>query len=73
MLGFSVFERRRLHIRARAKVNLGLEVLSRRPDGYHEILTLLAAVELADRVTLEAAPGDLAVECDAPGVPSGPD
>src|SRR5262245_39471750 len=78
MLAFSVLERRRrLTVRARAKVNLGLEVLGRRPDGYHELLTLLAAVDLADRVTLEtnASEGgdEIQVLCDAPGVPDGPE
>ena len=76
MLGFSVLERGRcISVRARAKVNLGLEVLSRRADGYHEVLTLLSAVDLADRVVLESdgtpeAPA-IEVECDAPGVPAG--
>ncbi len=76
MLGFSVLERgRRLTVRARAKVNLGLEVLGRRADGYHELLTLLSAVDLADRVTLETVrPGeDIEVSCDTGGVPSGPE
>jgi 4-diphosphocytidyl-2-C-methyl-D-erythritol kinase len=76
---FSVLERgRRLTITARAKVNLGLEVLSRRADGYHELVTLLAAVDLADRVTLETTDRDpgappISLSCDAPGVPPGPD
>lgn len=78
MLGFSVPERgRRLTVRARAKVNLGLEVLGRRDDGYHELLTLFAAVDLADRVTVETSPagvpGGIDVVCSAPGVPAGPD
>lgn len=37
---------------ARAKVNLVLEVCGRRPDGYHEIDTILQEVELADTVTV---------------------
>jgi 4-diphosphocytidyl-2-C-methyl-D-erythritol kinase len=37
---------------APAKVNLVLEVLGRRPDGYHEIDTILQTLDLADRVTL---------------------
>jgi 4-diphosphocytidyl-2-C-methyl-D-erythritol kinase len=37
---------------APAKVNLGLEVLGKRPDGYHEIVTILQALRLADTVTL---------------------
>src|ERR1700683_2229468 len=38
-------------VRAPAKVNLFLEVLAKRPDGYHEIATLMVAVSLYD--TLE--------------------
>jgi 4-diphosphocytidyl-2-C-methyl-D-erythritol kinase len=41
---------RRLRLRAPAKVNLHLEVLRRRHDGYHEIETVLQAVELFDVV-----------------------
>jgi 4-diphosphocytidyl-2-C-methyl-D-erythritol kinase len=61
-------------VRARAKVNLGLEVLGRRPDGYHELSTLFVAVDLADRVHVETTAGpEIEVACDAPGVPSGPE
>jgi 4-diphosphocytidyl-2-C-methyl-D-erythritol kinase len=75
MLGFSVLEGgRRLSVKARAKVNLGLEVLGPRPDGYHELLTLLAAIDLADRVTLETTGREaIEVACDAAGVPGGPE
>ena len=63
-----------LTVRARAKVNLGLEVLSRRSDGYHELLTLLSAIDLADRVTLETTgSATIEVQCDSAGVPPGPD
>lgn len=74
MLAFSGLDRgRRLTIRARAKVNLGLEVLGRRPDGYHELLTCLSAIDLADRVTLQATGEGIEVACDAPGVPTSSD
>lgn len=39
---------------APAKLNLGLEVIGRRPDGYHELATIMQTVTLADRLTLEA-------------------
>ncbi|MBM4416574.1 MAG: 4-(cytidine 5'-diphospho)-2-C-methyl-D-erythritol kinase, partial [Chloroflexi bacterium] len=42
--------------RAPAKLNLALEVLGRRADGYHEIETVLTTLELSDAVTLRAAP-----------------
>jgi len=39
---------------APAKVNLSLEVLGRRADGYHELVTLMAALELADELEVRA-------------------
>ena len=44
---------RRLTLQTSAKVNLALEVLGKRPDGYHELVTLLQAVDLSDRLALE--------------------
>lgn len=41
--------------RAPAKINLGLSVLGRRPDGYHAIDTVLQTIDLHDTVTLERA------------------
>jgi len=55
----------RVHVRCPAKVNLHLEVLGRRPDGYHELRTVFAAVGVWDELVLEAAPKgtfELAVE-----------
>jgi 4-diphosphocytidyl-2-C-methyl-D-erythritol kinase len=40
---------------APAKINLGLEILGRRPDGYHELRTIFCAVSLFDRVEIEPA------------------
>lgn len=60
---------RRLELSASAKVNLALEVLSRRPDGYHEIATVMQTVELADRLVLEDAER-LEIGTSAPGVPA---
>jgi 4-diphosphocytidyl-2-C-methyl-D-erythritol kinase len=40
-----------------AKINLGLVVGSRRPDGKHEVATVLQRVDLCDTVGLEPAPG----------------
>ena len=35
-------------VKAHAKLNLCLEVLGRRPDGYHEVRTVMQAIDLAD-------------------------
>ncbi len=54
-----------LVVNAYAKVNLTLEVLGRRPDGYHEIVSVMQTVDLHDVVELTPA-DDLALECDRP-------
>ena len=46
-----------IHIAAPAKVNLFLEVLGKRPDGYHEVQTVLCPVSLFDQLTFESRAG----------------
>jgi 4-diphosphocytidyl-2-C-methyl-D-erythritol kinase len=60
---------RSLRLRSFAKVNLGLEVLGLRDDGYHELRTLFQTVDLADDVTLRERPRGVKVLCDHPLVP----
>ncbi len=45
-----------LTIMAPAKLNLTLEVLSRRPDGYHEIRSVIQTISLCDRLTFRTSP-----------------
>lgn len=42
-----------MEIVAPAKINLSLEVLGRREDGYHELVTVLHTIDLTDRLTIE--------------------
>src|SRR5262245_11354546 len=51
-------------MRAPAKVNLALEILRKRPDGYHDISTVLQAVDLFDRLVIEDADGVSLVSSD---------
>jgi 4-diphosphocytidyl-2-C-methyl-D-erythritol kinase len=60
---------RRLVLNAAAKVNLVLEVLGKRDDGYHELVTVMQAVDLSDRVTIEDA-DVLELRSRVPGVPT---
>ncbi len=56
---------------APAKINLTLRVGATRPDGFHEIESLVALVEFGDTLTVTTAePGRYALQCDAPGVPA---
>jgi 4-diphosphocytidyl-2-C-methyl-D-erythritol kinase len=60
---------RRLVLRTAAKVNLTLEVLGKRTDGYHEIATVMQAVDLSDRITLDDA-DDLELRSTSAEVPT---
>ncbi|MFA6108372.1 MAG: 4-(cytidine 5'-diphospho)-2-C-methyl-D-erythritol kinase, partial [Candidatus Latescibacterota bacterium] len=60
-----------LHEPAWAKINLGLKVVGRRPDGYHELRSVVQTVSLADRLFLTPAGAD-GFSCDAPDLPVGP-
>ncbi|MBN9389458.1 MAG: 4-(cytidine 5'-diphospho)-2-C-methyl-D-erythritol kinase [Chloroflexi bacterium] len=50
---------------APAKINLSLEVLNRRPDGFHEIITVMQTIGLADRIFVKPA-ADLQFDCNQP-------
>lgn len=44
------------NVTAYAKINLVLDVLRKRADGYHEVSMVMQAVDLADTIQLEEAP-----------------
>jgi 4-diphosphocytidyl-2-C-methyl-D-erythritol kinase len=52
-----------------AKINWTLEILGRRPDGYHELRTILQTVDLADTLRFTPLPQGIEVGCDHPEVP----
>ena len=54
-----------LRLPAYAKINLSLEVLGKRDDGYHDVATILQTVDLADELTISPSP-QLDVLCDDP-------
>lgn len=54
-----------------AKINLFLEVLFPREDGYHEIETLLQAIDIHDEITLRDRKEGIKIVCSKEGVPRG--
>jgi len=54
-----------------AKINLTLSVLGQRPDGYHEIRSLVVGIDFWDRLrfVLRGSPG-ITLTCDDPGLPT---
>jgi len=61
-----------LTLNSYAKVNLYLEVLKRREDGYHEIKTVFERINLSDKIILKPRPdGKIRIYCDEKDVPTG--
>jgi 4-diphosphocytidyl-2-C-methyl-D-erythritol kinase len=61
-----------MNVKAYAKLNIYLDILGKRPDGYHEIETVMCAIDLADDVSVEISQGDgIFITCDTPGIPLG--
>ncbi|MCE5234957.1 MAG: 4-(cytidine 5'-diphospho)-2-C-methyl-D-erythritol kinase [Eubacteriales bacterium] len=52
-------------VKAYAKVNLTLDVLRKRADGYHDLRSIMHGIDLYETVTLEPA-NSIAVSCDVP-------
>src|SRR5512135_520820 len=60
-----------VEVLAPAKLNLFLEILRKRPDGYHELESLMVAVDLFDTLTFTADPsGAITLRCDDPTLPT---
>lgn len=54
---------------AHAKINLGLRVLGKRPDGYHNISTIFHRIGLCDEIEMERA-NEISVETASPDIPT---
>jgi len=59
----------KLSLKSYAKINLCLYVLKEREDGYHEIFSVMQAIDLYDQLTLHKTEKDIVIECDHPDVP----
>lgn len=61
-----------LTVKAYAKLNLMLDILSTLPNGYHDLFMVMQSVSLHDLVTLEQNDsGDIAVTCSDSAIPQG--
>ncbi|MGA2090040.1 MAG: 4-(cytidine 5'-diphospho)-2-C-methyl-D-erythritol kinase [Endomicrobiales bacterium] len=57
-------------IEAPAKINLFLEVVNRRKDNYHNIISIMQSVSLYDRITIEPHPRALSLSCNWADLPT---
>ncbi|NQU09522.1 4-(cytidine 5'-diphospho)-2-C-methyl-D-erythritol kinase [bacterium] len=53
-----------------AKINLYLRIVGRRPDGYHDLETVMVPLEFGDEIVLASAPDGIHFESDDPRLPS---
>ncbi len=59
-----------LTIRAYAKINLGLHILGKRDDGYHDLETVFYPVDIFDEIELKPYKDDVVISCNHPDVPA---
>lgn len=59
-----------LTTRAYAKINLGLDVIQKLPNGYHQVKMVMQAIDLWDELTLEKAESGIVLTTDAEGLPT---
>ncbi len=62
-----------IELKARAKINLSLDVLGKRPDGYHDIRMIMQTISLHDKIYLEIIPKGIEIESDCRWIPSDSD
>jgi len=59
-----------VRVRCHAKLNLFLKVYGKRPDGFHDIVSIMQSIDLADTLVLEeSAVEGIEIVCTRPGVP----
>ena len=62
--------RHRFVQKAPAKINLYLKITGRRPDGYHDLVTLMQKVSLFDELVFERCSGGIYLACSQAGLPT---
>ncbi len=58
-----------LTMRAPAKLNVGLHLLGKRSDGYHDIETIFLMTDCCDELEVRSTTSGLSLQCDHPAVP----
>lgn len=59
-----------VQMQAFAKINLFLDVVGKREDGYHNIVSVMQSVDLCDDLLISAIPEGIQLSCDNPALPT---
>jgi len=59
-----------LKIESPAKINLFLNISGKRPDGYHELSTLMCCVTLYDNLSIDTGYKNISISCTDPEIPT---
>lgn len=59
-----------ISLEAHAKINLSLDVLGKRDDGYHTLQMIMQAIQLHDTISVYEIPAGVEIICEAPFVPN---
>lgn len=62
-----------MKLKAFAKINLSLRVFDKRPDGFHNLESLMQSISLCDDITLSPGSSGIELTCSDPSVPLGRD
>jgi 4-diphosphocytidyl-2-C-methyl-D-erythritol kinase len=57
-------------IKARAKINLSIDVLGRREDGYHDVCMIMQSLALHDIIRIEVQKSDIELVCNSDFIPT---
>ena len=60
---------KRITVKAPAKINLSLDILGKRADGYHFLRTVMHAIDLCDTIHISMTGSDIQILCDREDVP----
>ncbi len=55
-----------IQVDGNAKINLTLDILGKRPDGYHEVAMVMQAISLHDTIAMEKTTGDITLSINVP-------
>lgn len=59
-----------MRIKAYAKVNISLDIVGKREDGYHLLEMIMQAIDLYDEINIEKQNKDITIKCNKPYVPT---